>query len=104
MKQQNLFDPELVEGELFCCSATKENFNNSFREHASFRSFLTLRKELRKLETIFNVIPSDNYLIIEAWNKHCKIRVAEKNNKVIYRLIKTSIKLYLKTLKVLFLK
>lgn len=50
-----------------------------------------------KLETIFNVIPSDNYLIIEAWNKHCKIRVAEKNNKVIYRLIKTALKLYLKT-------
>ena len=55
-----------------------------------------------KLETTFNVIPSDNYLIIEAWNKHCKIRVAEKNNKVIYRLIKTSLKLYLKTLKTLY--
>ena len=103
MKQQNLFDPDLS-GELFCCSATKENFSNSFGEHASFRSFLTLRKELNKLETIFNVIPSDNYLIIEAWNNHCKIRVAEKNNKVIYRLIKTTLKLYLKTFKVLFLK
>ena len=51
------------------------------------------------LQTTFNVIPSQDYLIIEAWNKHCKIRVAEKNNKVIYRLIKTAIKLYLKTLK-----
>jgi len=54
------------------------------------------------LETIFNVIPSGNYLIIEAWNKHCKIRVAEKNNKVIYRLIKTALKLYLKTIKTFY--
>lgn len=53
------------------------------------------------LETFFNVIPSENYLIIEAWNKHCKIRVAEKNNKVIYRLAKTAFKLYIKTLKTL---
>jgi len=99
VKQQNLSE----QSELFCCSATKENFSNSFREHASFRSFLTLRKEHKKLETIFNIIPYQDYVIIEAWNKHCKIRVAEKNNKIIYRLLKTSIRLQLKTIKKILL-
>jgi len=54
------------------------------------------------METIFSITAQNNYLIIEAYNKHCKIRVAEKNNKVIYRLLKTSFKLYLKTLKTLY--
>jgi hypothetical protein len=58
-----------------------------------------LMKDNMKLETTFNIIPSKDYVILEAYNNICKIRVAEKNNKVIYRLIKTSIKLYLKTLK-----
>ena len=55
------------------------------------------------METIFSIIPQNKYLIIEARNKHCKIRVAEKNDKVIYRLIKTAFKLYLKTLKTFLL-
>jgi len=53
--------------------------------------------------TTINVLPSEEFIIIEAWNKHCKIRVAEKNNKIIYRLLKTSFKLYFKTLKKLLL-
>ena len=57
-----------------------------------------------KYQTIFNIILSKDYVIIEEYNTHCKIRVDEKNNKVIYRLIKTALKLYLKTFKVLFLK
>ncbi len=56
------------------------------------------------METIFSIIPQNKYLIIEAWNNHCKIRVAEKNNKVIYRLLKTTFKLYFKTIKIFFLK
>jgi len=54
------------------------------------------------METTFSIIPQNNYLIIEAWNNHCKIRDAEKNNKVIYRLLKTSFKLYFKTIKTLY--
>jgi hypothetical protein len=53
--------------------------------------------------TTINVLPSEEFIIIEAWNKHCKIRVAEKNNKIIYRLLKTSFKLYFKTLKKILL-
>lgn len=49
------------------------------------------------METIVNVIPNEKWLTIEAHNEHCFIRVAEPNNHIIYRLIKTSVKLYLKT-------
>lgn len=49
------------------------------------------------METIFNVIPNDKWLTIEAHNEHCFVRVAEPNNHIIYRLIKTGLKLYLRT-------
>lgn len=51
------------------------------------------------METIVNVIPSGKYLIIEARNNHCSIRVAEKNNHFIYRLLKVSVKLWIKTIR-----
>jgi hypothetical protein len=47
--------------------------------------------------TIINVIPNDKWLTIEVHNEHCFVRVAEPNNHIIYRLIKTSVKLYLMT-------
>ncbi len=50
------------------------------------------------METIVNVIPNEKWLTIEAHNEHCFVRVAEPNNHIIYRLIKTNIKLYLKTI------
>lgn len=62
---------------------------------------LQVKKHIRGLTTMINVIPSGNYLVIEAWNKHCSIRVAEKNTRVLYRLIKASFRLYLKTIKTL---
>lgn len=49
------------------------------------------------MKTFVNVIPGGGYLIIEAWNGHCSIRVAEKDNYFIYRLIKTSARLHLRT-------
>ena len=49
------------------------------------------------METIVNVIPNEKWLTIEARNEHCFVRVAEPNNHIIYRLIKTGLKLYLKT-------
>lgn len=50
------------------------------------------------METIVSVIPHKKWLIIEAHNDYCFIRVAEPNNHIIYRLIKTDIKLILKTI------
>lgn len=49
------------------------------------------------METIVNVIPNNKWLTIEAHNKHCFVRVAEPNNHIIFRLLKTSAKLYIKT-------
>lgn len=49
------------------------------------------------METTVNVIPGKGYLIIEAWNDHCSIRVAEKNNHIIFRLLKADAKLKIKT-------
>lgn len=53
------------------------------------------------LTTLINVKPSGQYMVIEAWNKHCKIRVAEENNRILYRLLKTNFRLYLKTFRTL---
>lgn len=54
-------------------------------------------EDILHMKTIVNVIPQAKWLTIEAHNEHCFIRVAEPNNHIIYRLIKTSLKLYLKT-------
>lgn len=49
------------------------------------------------METIVNVIPNEKWLTIEAHNEHCFVREAVPNNHIIYRLVKTGAKLYLKT-------
>lgn len=56
------------------------------------------------METTVNIIPGRGYIIIEAWNDHCFVRVAERNNHFIYRLIKTSVILWFKTAVVRFRK
>ena len=100
-KQKKLFDePALAGEEFFFCSGVKKIFRNLFAV-LNFCFFSFKRKEVNGFVTMINVIPSGNYLVIEAWNKHCSIRVAEKNTRVLYRLIKTSFRLYLKTIKIL---
>ena len=42
--KQNLFESLQLRGKLFCFSVAKRNFSNYFSAHASFCSFLTLRK------------------------------------------------------------
>jgi len=42
-------EPACTVGRLFCLSETKRNSSNYFIVHASFGSFLTLRKEHIKL-------------------------------------------------------
>lgn len=49
------------------------------------------------METIVNVIPNGKWLTIEAHNNYCFIRVAEPNNHIILRLLKTNLKLWIKT-------
>lgn len=49
------------------------------------------------METIVNVIPNTKWMIIEAHNEHCFVSVAVPNNHIIYRLIKITIKLWIKT-------
>lgn len=62
-----------------------------------FKKNLKKSKKGSLMLTIVNVIPQAKWLTIEAHNEHCFVRVAEPNNHIIYRLIKTSVKLYIKT-------
>ncbi len=56
------------------------------------------------MKTIVNIIPNGKWMTIEAHNDHCALRVAEPNDHIIYRLIKTNIKLHIKTASQLFKK
>ena len=53
VKKRIVFDPD-SSGEFIRFSVTEGNSSNSFRVHASFRSFLTLRKEQLKISQEFN--------------------------------------------------
>ena len=57
-----------------------------------------------KYETTYTITPSKDFIIIDARNNFCFVRSAEPNNHILYRMIKTTLKLYLKTIKVFFLK
>lgn len=51
------------------------------------------------METVYSIKPSKNYIIINVSNAYCLISCAEPNNHVIYRLVKATFKLYIKTFK-----
>jgi len=56
-----------------------------------------------KYETTYTITPSKDFIIIDARNNLCYVRCAEPNNHILYRMIKTTLKLYLKTLKHFFI-
>ena len=88
---------------ILCYFLIKKKVNRlkSLRLCISSHSFLVLRKEHKKLETVYSISPSKDFIIIDARNNHCVVRCAEPNNHILYRLIKTTLKLYLRTLKYL---